>query len=177
MAGRAKELADAELAGVLEVGLEVSVVGGGDGVPAFEQKAYLPLLGGRAEGGAGRRRMEEFSRSFRLGPNGRWLDGGVVEHGLIAAEVEPEDHGRETVSCGNVEQQAQSALGSDWRCDTRGGVEGELDLLADGQAIESVLVVFDDAGVHDGVLSRCGRVAKEVVLKQAEDLWAALGGP
>ena len=116
-----------------------------------------------------------------MGPDGRGEDGGVVEDGLIAEEFETEDdgHGMMRGGCGggDVEEKAHSALGLWGRWGAGRGLEGEVNLFADGEAVECVLVVLDDARVGDGVFCCVGRAAEDVVLEQAEDLGAALGEP
>ena len=125
--------------------------------------------------------MLKFGGAFGLGPDGCGLNGRVVEDGLIAAEVEAEDdgHGMMRSRCGggDVEEQAHGALGLWGRRDAGRGFEGEIDLLADGQAVECVLVVFDDACVGDGVNCGVGCAAEDVFFEEAEDLGAALGEP
>ncbi len=49
------------------------------------------------------------------------------------------------------------------RRDAGRGLEGEIDLLANGEAVERVLVVLDDARVRDGVGCGVGRAAEDVV--------------
>jgi len=119
--------------------------------------------------------------AFGLGPDGRGLNGGVVEDGLIAEEVEPEDDGNGMVrggcGSGDVDEQAHGALGLWGRCDARCGFEREVDLLANGEAVECVLIVLDDAGVGDGVFSGGGCDAEDVLFEEVEDLRAALGEP
>ncbi len=176
-----EEIARAVLAGVFEVGLEVAVVGGGEAVAAREQHLDLPLIGGAAAGVVGGRDVLEFGGAFGLNPDGRGLDGGVVEDGLIAEEVEAEDDGHGMMrgggGGGDVDEEAHGALGLRGRCDAGSGIEGEVDLLANGEAVERVLVVLDDAGVGDGVFGCGGCDAEDVLFEEAEDLGAALGGP
>ena len=141
----------------------------------------LPLIGGAAAGFVGGCDVLEFGGTFGLNPDGRGLDGGVVEDGLIAEEVEAEDDGdgmmRGGCGGGDVDEQAQGALGLWGRCDAGRGIEGELDLLANGEAVECVLVVLDDARVGDGVVCGVGCMAEDVFFEEAEDLRAALREP
>ena len=125
--------------------------------------------------------MLEFGGAFGLNPNGCGLDGGVVEDGLVAEEVEAEDDGdgmmRGGCGSGDVEEQAHGAQDL-WRgCDAWRGLEREIDLLADGEAVECVLVVLDDAGVGNGVFCGGGCDSEDVVFEEVEDLGTALGEP
>ena len=124
--------------------------------------------------------MLEFA-AFGLGPDGCGLDGGVVEDGLVAEEVEAEDDRDGVVrgggGGGDVDEQAEGALGLWGGCDAGCGFEGEVDLLANCKAVECVLVVLDDAGVGDGVFGCSGRDAEDVVFEEAEYFGAALSEP
>jgi hypothetical protein len=116
-----------------------------------------------------------------LNPDGGWLNGGVVDDSLVAKEVEAEDNGdgvmRGRCGIGDVDQHAEGAQDLCGRCDAGCGFEGELDLLANGEAVECVFVVLDDSGVCDGALCCGGCDAEDVLFEEVQDLGALLGEP
>src|SRR5215469_16852652 len=123
----------------------------------------------------------EFGGPFGFSPEGGGDDCGIVDDGLIATEVEAEDDGhgmmRDGCGGGDVNEEAHGALDLRGWGDAGCGLEGEVDLLANGEAVEWVLVVLDDVGVRDGAFGGVGSAAEDVVFEEAEDLGAALGEP
>jgi hypothetical protein len=78
---------------------------------------------------------------------------------------------------GEIKQDAEAVESFRRRCDAGYGVEGEVDLFADGEAIEGMVIVFDDVGVSDGMDGGRWCDAEDVVFEEVEDLGTALGRP
>jgi len=79
--------------GVGTVGIEVAMIERGDGVPAAHRLRNVPGPGVLPAPGIGGPVVRAV-RTMAGHPGGGERDVGIVEHGVVAAEVDAEDHGQ-----------------------------------------------------------------------------------
>src|ERR1700733_10876950 len=157
-------LPHAVLAGILEVRLEIAVVDRGQPVTSIDHLLDLPLLCLRAARLLVRKVVLKLYRALRLRPYRSRQDSGVIEHRLVTAKVQPQNH-RTRLACvsGQIQQQPhlRAAIGI--------RREIEINLLPHRAPCKSMPVDLDDVRTEPNTRI-IRRASKDIFLEQPDDL-------